>query len=200
MSPDPINVLDPSGPQSAKQTFIKSLGELLDDKGEKNYDPRMEELLRSDRLIDPNNELLTKLENEEIYHISKIRGAQKGFLLTVRRIRKVYNLPWMLDYHTDYMDYIRALDEKNEHDKVELDSIIGDLKMTSEMISQMIKLRHALEAWKAKLYADSIKPQVANIPPVIAPTEEKEGVFSWLAGVLFGKKGNQQQQQGYQQR
>ena len=198
--PDPINVLDPTAPQTAKQTFIKSLESLLDDKGEKNYDPRMEELLRSDRLIDPNNELLTKLENEEIYHISKIRGAQKGFLLTVRRIKKVYNLPWMLDYHTEYMDYVRSLDEKDEHDKLELDSTIGDLKMTSEMIAQMIKLRHALEAWKAKLYADSIKPQVANIPPVIQPTEEKEGVFSWLAGVLFGKKGNQQQGNNNNQR
>ena len=177
---------DPTG------DFVNSLKTLLDDKGEKNYDPRMEELMRSDRLIDPTNELLTKLENPEIYHISKIRGAQKGFGLSVRRIRKAYMLPWMRDYHTDYIDYIRSLDENSEHDKKELDQELGNLIMTTEMITQMVKLRHALEAWKAKLYADSIKPQVANLPPIQPVQEEQEGLFSKLFGALFGKKKDEQ--------
>ncbi len=174
----------------ANEEFLKSLGKLLDDKGEKNYDPRMEELMRSDKLIDPKAENLSKLEDQEIFHVSKIRGAQKGFSVSVKQVKKIYELPWMRDYRTEYMEYIRSLDW--EKDKEEINTIIGGLPMTSEMVTQLISLRGALEAWKAKLYADSIKPQVVNNPQAIPPQEPQEGLLSKVLGFFIGKKQEQQ--------
>lgn len=175
----------------ANEEFLKSLKTLLDDKGERNYDPRMEELMRSDKLIDPKAENLSKLEDQEIFHVSKIRGAQKGFTATVRQVKKIYELPWMKDYHTEYIDYIRSLDW--EKDKDEINTVIGGLPMTSEMVTQLISLRGALEAWKAKLYADSIKPQVINNPQAIPPQEPQEGLLAKLFGFFLGKKQEQPQ-------
>ena len=173
------------------QDIIAALKEVLDDKSDKNYDPRMEELSRSDKLIDPYNEALSKLEEQEIFHIAKIRGAQISFSVNVRHLKKLYSTPDMMAYHTQYIDYIRALDEKNEYDKKELDTFIGGLPMTNLMISELIKLRHAEDAWTAKLYADSIKPQVANVPTFLpAQQEQQEGLFSKALNFIFGKKDN----------
>jgi len=166
-----------------------ALAKVLDDKSDKNYDPRMEELLRSDRLIDPTNEALSKLEEQEIFHIAKIRGAQLGFNISVWKLQKTYQQEWLLDYHVDYIDYIRNLDPTKEHDKKELESTIGGLTMTNGMINELIKLRHAEEAWTAKLYADSIKPQVANAPtPMPMMQDPQEGFFTKMFNFLFGKK------------
>ena len=171
-----------------------ALAKILDDKADKNYDPRMEELMRSDRLIDPTNEALSKLEEQEIFHIAKIRGAQEGFRIPLWKIQKVYNQEWLQLYSTDYMEYIRNLKETDKRDKIELDSVIGGLAMTNRMIEELIKLRHAEEAWTAKLYADSIKPQVANVPPPMLPQQEaQEGFFSKIFGFIFGKKEQPQQ-------
>jgi hypothetical protein len=173
------------------QDIIAALKEVLDDKGDKNYDPRMEELSRSDKLIDPTNEALSKLEEQEIFHISKIRGAQISYSTRVRILKKLYSTPDMKDYHTQYIDYIRALSEDNPYDKAELDSYIGGLPMTNLMISELIKLRHAEDAWTAKLYADSIKPQVANVPTFMPSQQEpQEGFFSKALNFIFGKKDN----------
>lgn len=174
------------------------MAKLLDDKLDKNYDPRMEELMRSDRLIDPTNEALSKLEEQEIFHIAKIRGAQEGFRIPLRKIWKLYKRKDLADFHTDYIDYIRSLDDKNPDDKKELDSTIGGLAMTNKMVEELIKLRHAEEAWTAKLYADSIKPQVANVPVAVQQQEQQEGALSKIFGFIFGKK--QDASQGYQQR
>jgi hypothetical protein len=163
-----------------------ALAKVLDDKSDKNYDPRMEELMRSDKLIDPKAENLSKLEDQEIFHIAKIRGAQKGFSIQLKRIKKIYDLPEMQGYHSDYIDYVRALDPIK--DKEELETYIGGLPMTNEMVLQLVSLRGALEAWKAKLYADSIKPQVANQPAIIQPQEPQPGFFSKIADFFFGKK------------
>lgn len=165
-----------------------ALAKVLDDKLDKNYDPRMEELMRSDRLIDPTNEALSKLEEQEIFHIAKIRGAQEGFRVPLWKIQKMYNQDWIQLYSTDYMEYIRNLNPANERDKKELESTIGGLAMTNRMIDELIKLRHAEEAWTAKLYADSIKPQVANVPPQMIPAEPQEGFFSKIIGFFLGKK------------
>jgi hypothetical protein len=171
-----------------------ALAKILDDKADKNYDPRMEELMRSDRLIDPTNEALSKLEEQEIFHIAKIRGAQEGFSIPLWKIQKIYKQDWLQLYSTDYMEYIRNLDPAIERDKKELESVIGGLNMTNRMINELIKLRHAEEAWTAKLYADSIKPQVANVPPQMPQQqEEKEGIFSKIIGFIFGKKEQPQQ-------
>ena len=175
------------------------LSKLLDDKNDKNYDPRMEELMRSDRLIDPTNEALSKLEEQEIFHISKIRGAQIGFSIPLWMIWRRYQLPHMQYYHSDYIDYIRSIDPKTEEGKKELATTVGGLAMTNEMIVQLIKLRHAEEAWTAKLYADSIKPAVANVNPMaMQPQEQQEGALSKIFSFFFGKK--QEQNQGYQKR
>jgi hypothetical protein len=176
-----------------------ALAKVLDDKSDKNYDPRMEELMRSDRLIDPTNEALSKLEEQEIFHIAKIRGAQEGFRIPVWKIRKVYDQQWMLDYHSDYIDYIRSLDITKEHEKKELESVIGGLAMTNKMIDELIKLRHAEEAWTAKLYADSIKPQVANAPaPMQMQQDQQEGFFAKMINFVFGKK--KEESSGYSRR
>jgi len=174
------------------------MAKLLDDKLDKNYDPRMEELMRSDKLIDPKAENLSKLEDPEIFHIAKIRGAQKSFNIPVWKIKKMYMTPDMMDYHTDYIDYIRALDPKNEQDAKELAACVGEFVMINEMVTQLVCLRGALEAWKAKLYADSIKPQVANIPVPMPQQEEKEGLLAKTLNFFFGKKP--EQNQGYQNR
>jgi len=172
-----------------------SLAKVLEDSSDKNYDPRMEELMRSDRLIDASNEALTKLEEQEIFHIAKIRGAQEGFRISLRKVQKLYKTPMMMEYNTDYIDYVRSLNPDNESDKKELDSMVGGLAMTNRMIEELIKLRHAEDAWTAKLYADSIKPQVANVPVQMQPSEPQEGFFSKLFGFFVGKK--QEQSQGY---
>jgi len=164
------------------------MAKLLDDKLDKNYDPRMEELMRSDKLIDPKAENLSDLRDEEIFSVAKIRGAQKAFQISIRKIKKLYLREDMLGYHTDYIDYIRDLDEKNEHDKLELDSNVGDFKMVIEMVHQLVYLRPALEGNRAKLYADSIKPQVANIPVQTLQPEQQEGLLSKMFGFFFGKK------------
>jgi hypothetical protein len=172
-----------------------ALVKVLDEKGDKNYDPRMEELMRSDRLIDPTNEALSKLDEQEIFHIAKIRGMQVGFQIPLWKVQKMYNLPWMKEYSTDYMDYIRALDWKSERDKKELESTLGGMTMVNPMISELIKLRHAEDAWTAKLYADSIKPQVANAPAIMPQQQEQqEGFFSKMISFFFGKK---QESNGY---
>lgn len=173
------------------------LAKLLDDKSDKNYDPRMEELMRSDKLIDPRAENLSKLEDPEIFHIAKIRGAQKGMMLRVSDIKRIYDLPELKDYHTDYIDYTRSLDPIKDKDF--LASPVGGLPMTNEMVTQLISLRGALEAWKAKLYADSIKPQVANTPGYIPPPEPQEGMFAKMLNFFFGKKQDSQQS-GYSKR
>lgn len=170
-----------------------TLAKLLDDKTDKNYDPRMEELMRSDRLIDPTNEALSKLEEQEIFHIAKIRGAQEGFRVPLWKIQKMYHQNWMELYSTDYMEYIRNLNPNIERDKKELESTIGGLAMTNRMIDELVKLRHAEEAWTAKLYADSIKPQVANVPPQMPVQEAQEGFFSKILGFFLGKKEQPQQ-------
>jgi hypothetical protein len=174
------------------------LSKLLDDANEKNHDPRMEELMRSDRLIDPSYENLSVLEDQEIFHIAKIRGAQKGLNVSVRRIKKVYETKDMLDYHTPWMDYVRSLDEKNPYDKVELDSKLGDLVIINEMVKQLIVLRPALEGKRANLYADSIKQQVINNPASPQQMNEpQEGFFSKAISFLFGKKDSGGSNQGY---
>lgn len=167
------------------------LAKLFDAKDDKNYDPRMEELMRSDRLIDPKNETLSNLEDQEIFHIAKIRGAQVGFRITLKDLRAIYNLPHLADYHCDYIDYIRKA-------PADLDNMqIGGLPMLNVMIEELIKLRRSKEGWAAKLYADSIKPQVANMPPAYpVPQEEKPGFFGWIVGLLFGKK-KEEPRQGY---
>ena len=171
-----------------------ALAKILDDKTDKNYDPRMEELMRSDRLIDPTNEALSKLEEQEIFHIAKIRGAQEGFRIPLWKLKKVYDQDWLRLYSTDYMDYIRNLNEADARDKKELETTIGGLTMTNRMIEELIKLRHAEEAWTAKLYADSIKPQVANVPPQMLPQQEaQEGFFSKVFNFFLGKKEQPQQ-------
>jgi len=168
-------------------TLREELIKLLDQKDDKNYDPRMEELMRSDKLIDPKAENLSKLEDQETFHIAKIRGAQKGYTIKISELQKMYNLPWMINYHADYIDYVRNLDPVKDKDLLE--SSIGGLPMTTEMVSQFIYLRGALEAWKAKLYADSIKPQVANLPPQYLPVpEEKEGLIARFFNFFLGKK------------
>jgi len=164
-------------------TLKDELIKLLDQKDDKNYDPRMEELMRSDRLIDPKNECLSDLEDQEIFHIAKIRGAQEGFKIKMKDLKVIYALPKLADYHCDYIDYIRTapatLDDMN----------IGGLPMLNVMIEELIKLRRSKEGWAAKLYADSIKPQVANMPaPYVPPPEEKPGFLGWLSGLIFGKK------------
>lgn len=171
---------------------IDSLKKLFETKDERNYDPRMEELMRSDRLIDPKNECLSKLENPEIYHIAKIRGAQLGFSVTGKQLREIYNRPNMINYHCDYIDFIRNLNDVDA-EKIKL----GGLPMMAMSIEQLITLRKAEDAWVAKLYADSIKPQVANNPiyQPMMPQEEKEGWFSKVWGFLFGKKSGSDQQQ-----
>lgn len=167
---------------------------LLDQKDDKNYDPRMEELMRSDRLIDPKNETLSDLEDQEIFHIAKIRGAQVGFKITMKDLKKIYELPHLKDYHCDYIDFIREAPK-------ELDEmIIGGLPMLNVMIEELIKLRRSKEGWAAKLYADSIKPQVANMPvPYVPPQEEKEGFFAKIFNFFFGKK-KEEGVQGYKGR
>lgn len=164
-------------------TLKEELIKLLDQKDDKNYDPRMEELLRSDRLIDPKNECLSDLEDQEIFHIAKIRGAEEGFKIKMKDLKAIYALPKLADYHCDYIDYIRTvpatLDDMN----------IGGLPMLNVMIEELIKLRRSKEGWAAKLYADSIKPQVANMPaPYIPPPEEKEGFFAKIFNFFLGKK------------
>ena len=172
---------------SLKDELIK----LLDQKDDKNYDPRMEELMRSDRLIDPKNECLSDLEDQEIFHIAKIRGAQKGFAVTMKELKKIYNLPHLADYHCDYIDYIRTADVSVD------DMVIGNLPMLNVMIEELIKLRRSKEGWAAKLYADSIKPAVANMPaPYVPQAEEKEGFFSKILNFFLGKK-SEQGAQGY---
>ena len=174
--------------------LTNALAKILDDKTDKNYDPRMEELMRSDRLIDPTNEALSKLEEQEIFHIAKIRGAQEGFRVPLWKIQKMYNQDWIQLYSTDYMEYVRNLNPANERDKKELESTIGGLAMTNRMIDELVKLRHAEEAWTAKLYADSIKPQVANVPPQMLPAQEaQEGFFSKIISFIFGRKEQPQQ-------
>jgi hypothetical protein len=175
-----------------------ALAKVLEDKDDKNYDPRMEELMRSDKLIDPNAENLSKLEDPEIFHVAKIRGAQKGMALRVSDLYRIYNLPEMKEYKTEYMDYVRNLDPLKKEDKEILNTMIGGLPMTNEMIRQLISLRGALEAWKAKLYADSIKPQVVNNPGYIPQNQDQqEGFFSKALSFLFGKK---EDKGGYQRR
>ena len=164
-------------------TLLDDLKKLFENKDDKNYDPRMEELMRSDRLIDPKNETLSDLEDPEIFHIAKIRGAQKGFKVTVKQLQAAYNTPMMKEYSCDYIDMIRALPA------TELDNTVGGLPMLSDMIAELIKLRRSKEMQMAKLYADSIKPQVANNPPMfIQPEPEKEGIFAKLLNFVFGKK------------
>jgi hypothetical protein len=144
----------------------------------------MEELLRSDRLIDPKNETLSDLEDPEIFHISKIRGAQKGFRVTCRQLQLAYNTPMMQQYSCDYIEMIRALKTEEE-----LNATVGGLPMLSDMIAELIKLRRSKEMQMAKLYADSIKPQVANNPPIFMPQEaEKEGMFAKILNFFLGKK------------
>lgn len=167
------------------------LATLLDDKNDKNYDPRMEELMRSDKLIDPKAENLSDLRDEEIFSIAKVRGAQKAFQIPVWKIQKLYNRPDMMDYHTDYIDYIRQLDPALPHGKEELDAHVGDFNMVIEMVHQLVYLRPALEGNRAKLYADSIKPQVANVPVQPITPEPQEGMLSKIAGFIFGKKEQQ---------
>jgi hypothetical protein len=173
--------------------LVAQLTKLLDVKDEKNYDPRMEELMRSDRLIDPKNECLSKLENPEIYHIAKIRGAQQGFRFPVKAIKKLYKESKYSDYHCDYIDFIRNMPD-NEAETI----FVGGLPMMSIAIEEMVKLRKSEDAWAAKLYADSIKPQVANQPMYMPmpPQEEKEGFFSKMWGWFFGGRQKQQTQQG----
>lgn len=169
--------------------ILKSLRQALEADDGKNYDPRMEELMRSDKLIDPKAENLAKLEEQEVYHIAKIRGAQTAFKITVRKLKRLYETPEMMKYSTPYMDYIRSLKEDNPNDRKELDMEIGGLPVTNEMISQLICLTGAFDAWKAKLYADSIKPVVSNQPiPFQQPQQEQEGLFSKVLGFMFGKK------------
>lgn len=170
------------------------LVKLLAHTDDKNYDPRMEELLRSDRLIDPKNECLSDLEDQEIFHIAKIRGAQKGFGVTMKELKKIYALPYLADYHCDYIDYIRA-------SPIEMDAIvIGDLPMMNVMIEELIKLRRSKEGWAAKLYADSIKPAAPNAPiPYPAPAEPQEGFFSKILSFFIGKK-QEDSTQGYKRR
>jgi len=165
-------------------TLLDDLKKLFDSKDDKNYDPRMEELLRSDRLIDPKNETLSDLEDPEIFHIAKIRGAQKGFKITCRQLQAAYNTPMMKNYSCDYIDLIRLM--KTD---AELDSTVGGLPMLSDMISELIKLRRSKEMQMAKLYADSIKPAVANNPPMFIPPEQaQEGFFSKVLSFFLGKK------------
>jgi hypothetical protein len=174
------------------------LVKLLDQKDDKNFDPRMEELLRSDRLIDPKNETLSDLEDQEIFHIAKIRGAQVGFKITMKDLQKIYALPHLADYHCNYIDYIRSLDPVK--DKELLDSNVGGLPMLNVMIEELIKLRRSKEGWAAKLYADSIKPQVANVPmPYPQPAEEQQGLFAKIFNFFLGKKKDEGTQ-GYQGR
>ena len=176
-----------------------ALAKVLEDKDDKNYDPRMEELMRSDKLIDPTAENLSKLEDPEIFHVAKIRGAQKGMALKVSDLYRIYNLPEMKAYKTDYMEYVRQLDPTKDEDKKILNQMVGGLPMTNEMVRQLISLRGALEAWKAKLYADSIKPQVVNNPGYIPqPQDQQEGLFAKALNFLFGKK--QEDKGGYQRR
>lgn len=165
-------------------SLLDDLKRLFETKDDKNYDPRMEELMRSDRLIDPKNETLSDLEDPEIFHIAKIRGAQKGFSISVRKLKQIYNTPTMLKYSCDYIDMIRAV-EKDE----DLDKTIGGLPMLTTMIEELIKLRRSKDMQMAKLYADSIKPQVANAPPTfIQPEQEKEGIFSKMLNFFLGSK------------
>lgn len=168
----------------ASSELVQSLVKLLDTKDDKNYDPRMEELMRSDRLIDPTNECLSNLEDDEIFHISKIRGSELSFKITMKQAREIYNRPDMLGYHCGYMDYIRSADPS-------LDGMeIGGLPMTNRMISELIKLRRSKEGWAAKLYADSIKQAVANTPLFIPqqPEEESGGIFGWVKSLFAGRK------------
>lgn len=168
------------------------LAKLLDQKEDKNYDPRMEELMRSDRLIDPKNECLSDLEDQEIFHIAKIRGAQMGFRITMKDLREIYNRPELTGYHCDYIDFIRATDAKMD------EMVIGALPMMNVMIEELIKLRRSKEGWAAKLYADSIKPQVANMPAPYVPQEEaKEGIFAKIFNFFLGKKKQDEGAQGY---
>jgi hypothetical protein len=176
-----------------------AMRKLLPDASDKNYDPRMEELLRSDRLIDPKYENMSILEDQEIYSIAKLRGAQKAFAVPVRKIKKIYDLPEMQPYHAPWIDYIRALDENNEHDKLELDASVGGLPMINEMIYQLIYLRGSREGTKLKIYADSIKPAVANNPPMMQQPEPQEGVLSKIIGFFVGKK-QENPSPGYKQR
>lgn len=172
---------------------------LLDTKDDKNYDPRMEELLRSDRLIDPTNECLSDLEDQEIFHIAKLRGAQAKLKIPMRELKKIYLLPHLAGYKCDYIDYIRSLDDVK--DKEILDSYIGGMPMMNVMIAELIKLRRSKQFQAAKLYADSIKPQVANVPvPYPMPQEEKEGFFTKILNFFMGKKAEPQGQQGYKPR
>lgn len=165
------------------------LSKLLDDAGDKNYDPRMEELMRSDRLIDPKYENLSVLEDPEIFHISKIRGAQKAFNIPVWKLKKLYDAEDMKDYHAPWIDYIRDLDPKNENDKKELESNVGDFVIVNEMVKQLVILRPALEGKRASLYADSIKPQVTNNPGIpTQPAEQQEGFLGKMFSFIFGKK------------
>lgn len=168
--------------------LTEKLAELLDDKNDKNYDPRMEELMRSDKLIDPKAENLSKLEDPEIFHIAKIRGLQVGLRIPVWKLQRIYNADDMLDYTTDYMEFTRSLKATDPGDKKILESSIGGLAMTEEAVAQLICLRGALDAWKAKLYADSIKPAVANIPMPMQREEEQEGLLSKMANLIFGRK------------
>lgn len=175
------------------------LVKLLDQKDDKNYDPRMEELMRSDRLIDPKNETLSDLEDQEIFHIAKIRGAELGFKITMRELHKIYSLPHLVDYHCNYIDYIRSLDPIR--DKEVLDSLVGGLPMLNRSIEELIKLRRSKEGWAAKLYADSIKPQVANVPmPYPQPQEEQVGFFAKIINFFLGKKKEESGVQGYKVR
>lgn len=166
---------------------------------DKNYDPRMEELMRSDRLIDFKYENLSVLEDQEIFHVAKIRGMQNLIRIPVWRIQKIYLQKDMLDYHAPWMDYIRSLDETNPRDKKELEATIGELMGINEMIRQLIMLRPALEGKRAILYADSIKPQVANNPVYqTQPQDNQEGFLSKVAGFIFGKKDDDSR--GYQKK
>jgi len=178
--------------------ILEALKQVLDTKDDKNYDPRMEELSRSDKLIDPTNEALSKLEDPEIFHIAKIRGAQISYAVPLWKIRKAYLIPDMLDYHTPYIDYIRNLDPANKDDKAELDQIIGGLPMTNKMMEELVKLRHSQDAWTAKLYADSIKP-IASNQPIMFPQqqEQQEGALSKIFGFIFGRRQENQNTGGY---
>lgn len=174
------------------------LVKLLDQKDDKNYDPRMEELMRSDRLIDPKNETLSDLEDQEIFHIAKLRGAQAKLKIPMKELKKIYERPHLADYHCDYIDYIRSFDPIK--DKEMLDSYVGGLPMLNVMIEELIKLRRSKEGWAAKLYADSIKPAVANVPmPYPQPAEEQVGVFTKILNFFLGKK-KEEGVQGYRGR
>ena len=172
---------------------------LFDQKDDKNYDPRMEELLRSDRLIDPTNECLSDLEDQEIFHIAKLRGAQAKLRIQVKDLKRIYSMSYLADYRCDYIDYFRSLDAIK--DKEILDSYIGGMPMMNVMISELIKLRRSKQFQAAKLYADSIKPAVANVPiPYPQIQEEKEGFFSKILNFFLGKKAEPQGTQGYKPR